>query len=233
MLKSLCHLHCRIWKFYRSSVGQKWVVAITGLAMFGWLLGHLLGNFQIFAGRGPTPETTMINEYAAMLKGNIVLLWAVRIIMLKMIVLHVVTTISLTRKNRAARPEKYHVSTPTKSTLASRTMIYGGLFIFFYIIYHLAHFTIGAVHTDLLNHHDLYSSIINSFQVPAVVLIYLAAQFFLGMHLYHGIQSTARTLGLSHPFYLKVVNSLGMLLALFISIGFSSIPLAVITGLIS
>ncbi|MCI5072208.1 succinate dehydrogenase cytochrome b subunit [bacterium] len=233
MMKNLGLLYCRFLKFYNSSIGKKWIVAITGLAMVGWLLGHMLGNLQIYAGRGATPEDTLINQYAAMLKGNIVLLWAVRIIMLKMIVLHVVCTISLTRHNRAARPVGYQKNTPTKASFASRTMIYGGLFLLLYVIYHLAHFTFGQVHSSLLNHHDLYSSMINSFQVPLIVAIYLAAQIFLGLHLYHGVQSTARTLGLSHPFYLKLVNSLGVFIALLISLGFASIPIAVLSGVIS
>ncbi|HMQ11282.1 MAG TPA: succinate dehydrogenase cytochrome b subunit [Oligoflexia bacterium] len=233
MMKNLGLLHCRLWKFYQSSVGKKWVVAITGIVMVLWLVGHMLGNLQIFAGPGSSPEETMINQYAALLKQNIVLLWLVRIVMLKMVILHIITTIALTKQNKAARPVGYLKNTPTKASFASRTMIYGGVFLLFYIIYHLGHFTLGMVHSSLLDHHDLYGSMIRSFQQPLIVALYLAAVFFLGLHLHHGIQSTVKTLGLSHPFYLNFAKAGGILLAFIVSIGFASIPIAVILGCIS
>ena len=226
------YIYKLFFQFYRSLIGKKVIVALTGLVMVAWLLGHMLGNLQIFAGRGASPETTLINQYAQMLHDNVALLWIVRLVMLKMIVLHVTTTIQLVRRNKHARPQGYYKKQNVESSFASRSMVFGGLFIFAYIIYHIMHFTVGRVHAEQLIQGDLYSSMINSFQVPAISMVYLLGQLALFFHLFHGVQSTTRTFGVSHPKYIRITTIVGATLASIITIGFASIPIAVLTGVI-
>ncbi|MCB0326602.1 MAG: succinate dehydrogenase cytochrome b subunit [Bdellovibrionales bacterium] len=221
---------CTLW---RSSIVKKWLVAITGLVMVGFLLGHMAGNLQMFLGRGPSPEATKINEYAAFLKANPALLWGTRIVLLFSVLLHIVTTISLTRQNRKARPESYALRASVASNLASRTMIFGGLTLLFYIIYHLLHFTLGCVHQELFTYPDVYQTVLSSFQIPLISGVYIVAQIALYFHLVHGISSAGETLGVSHPRYRECLNRIGIATATLICGGFISIPVGVLTGLIS
>ncbi len=224
---------CKIKMFFKSTIGKKIIVALTGLLMVAWLLGHMLGNLQIFAGRASSPSLTKINQYAKFLHDNAALLWITRIVMLKAIVMHVMATISLTRLNRAARPQDYLVKKNLVSSPASRMMIYGGLFIFIYVVYHLLHFTFHVAHGPLLNEKDLYQSIVNSFQVPSISLVYVLGQFALFFHLHHGIQSATRTLGLTNASIITVINKLGTALAVIICAGFSAVPISILMGWVS
>ncbi|MEZ4846091.1 MAG: succinate dehydrogenase cytochrome b subunit [Bdellovibrionota bacterium] len=164
-------------EYTKSTVGQKTIVAVTGLMLVGFLFFHMLGNIQMFAGAGETPELTKMNEYAALLKREPALLWMARLGLLAAAAAHILFTISLTRRNRASRPVSY-ANKKTYSTLQSRTMIYGGLFLLFYIIYHLMHFTLGTVHKDLLHGHDVYQSVVDSFQQPSIAIVYILAMVF-------------------------------------------------------
>ncbi len=215
--------------YTQSTVGKKTVVAVTGFILIGFLFFHLLGNLQMFAGAGETPELTKMNEYAAFLKKEPALLWVARLGLLVVAFSHIFFTISLTRHNKKARPIGY-VNKKTYSTLQSRTMIYGGLFLFFYIIYHLMHFTLGIVHQDLLHGHDVYRSVVDSFQQPLISLVYILAMFFLFFHLLHGVQSLFQTLGMTNPSHIKFAKQLGTLIALVICGGFISIVVGVWVG---
>lgn len=229
-MTTICSSLCT---FYQSTIGKKIIVAITGLAMMGWLLGHMLGNLQVFAGPGDGIEPSMINKYAAMLQSNALILWIVRIVMLKMIVLHVINTIQLTRRNRLARPIAYQMKKSVDATLASRTMIFGGLTLLFYLVYHIMHLTLGTMSPELFVHGDVYGNLVRSFQVPSIAIIYIVAQFALFMHLWHGIQSASRTLGVSNAKYIAAINTLGMALSFIITLGFVSIPVAIWLGCLS
>jgi succinate dehydrogenase / fumarate reductase cytochrome b subunit len=214
--------------FYGSSIGKKFVVASTGAIMILFLIGHMLGNLQVFEGRGPTVETTRLNQYAHLLRLEMPLLWTIRLVLLAAVILHVWTTIQLWLENRAARPEGYSNKQSVQSTLYSRTMIYGGLALFTYLVYHILHFTVGAVHKGLLEHGDVYGNVVRSFRVPAISVVYIVAQVFLYMHLRHGFQSLFRTLGVSHPRYVAMLERLGLVVALVITLGFIAVPLAVL-----
>jgi len=219
-------------EYTKSTVGKKTIVAITGLMLVGFLFFHMLGNVQMFAGRGETAELTKMNEYAALLKKEMALLWVARLGLLAAAAAHIFFTISLTRQNRAARPVGY-ANKKTYSTLASRTMIYGGLFLLFYIIYHLMHFTLGKVHGDLFHGHDVYQSVVDSFQRPMISTVYILAMVFLFMHLYHGVQSLFQTLGMTNPVHVRLAKQLGVFLSLIICGGFTSIVIGVWMGYIS
>lgn len=218
-------------QYTKSTIGKKTIVAVTGLMMIGFLVLHVLGNLQMFAGRGPTIETTKMNEYSALLRKEMALLWIARIVLLVSALTHVLFTISLTRQNRLARPENYHMR-KTYSTAASRMMIYGGLFLLGYIVYHLLHFTVGAVHKDLFREHDVYQNVIDSFQNPMISAVYILAMLALFAHLYHGTVALFQTLGVSNPNHMKWIKKAGIGLSVIICGGFISIPVAVYLGCI-
>jgi succinate dehydrogenase / fumarate reductase cytochrome b subunit len=222
-------------RFYGTSIGKKYVVAVTGLLLVFFLVAHVLGNLLAFDGRGESGGNPKLNEYGEFLRFEIVLLWIFRIGLLVAAVLHAITTVKLTLENRAARGERYAVKKNQASTLASRTMIWGGLLLLAFIVYHLLHFTVGAVHPGQFARygaHDVYSRVVESFQNPVISLVYLAGLVFLFVHLVHGIRSVPETLGLTHPRYLQWARQGGPVVALIIAGGFASVPLAVWFGIL-
>jgi len=219
--------------FYGSSIGKKTVVAVTGAAMIGFLVAHLLGNLLIFEGRGPTPEETKLNEYGQLLRAEMTILWSLRIGLLAAFILHVITIIRLGIENRRARPTGYAVRRYQKANAFSRSMLWAGITLFLYVVYHLLHLTVGVVHTDFLTSHDVYDSVVRSFQNPLIVAIYVLANLALYFHLYHGTVSAFQTLGVSHPRHLEVVRRAGHVLAAVLVLGFISIPLSVFFGIVS
>lgn len=215
--------------FFQSTVLKKIVVAVTGVMLIGFLFVHMLGNLQVFAGPGLTPETTKLNEYAQLLKKEALILWGARLFLLATILIHVLTTISLTQHNRDARPQGYEMR-DTYSSAASRMMIFGGLAILLYVIYHILHFTTGTVHTDLYTHEDVYLNVVRSFQDPLIVTVYVAAQIALFGHLYHGAVSLFRTLGVSNPKHVQWAKAVGVGTAVIICSGFIAVPVGVLLG---
>ncbi len=219
--------------FYGSSIGKKTVVAVTGLAMIGFLVGHMLGNLQVFAGRGPTPEETKLNEYAELLRMEMGLLWAMRLGLLTALVLHVVTVIKLRGENRRARPQNYAVQRYQSANAFSRFMMWGGIALLAYVVYHILHLTMGVAHPDLFEPHHVYDNVIHSFQKPLIAGVYVLATVALYFHLYHGVVSAFQTLGVSHPRHLQNVRVLGHALAVVIVVGFVSVPVGVLLRVVS
>ena len=219
-------------RFYGTALGKKVVVAVTGLIMVGFLIAHMLGNLLVHEGRGTTPETTKMNEYAELLRVEPMLLWGLRLVLLAAVLVHIVTTIKLTAQNRRARGTAYAVKKNRAATLASRTMAAGGILVAAFVVYHILHLTVGKVHTGLFTHGDVYDTVIRSFQNPVITLVYLAAVIVVFFHLKHGIVSMCETLGVSHPKYLRLVRVAGPVLAGVLLLGFASVPLAVTFGLV-
>jgi len=213
---------------FKSSLGSKFVMALTGLALSGFLIVHLSGNLLVFAG----PEA--INTYAKNLHANGLLVWGGRSVILVAFLLHVVTALRLARANRAARPVAYKFRATVQATLASRTMVQTGLLIFAFVLYHLAHFTWKLTHPEYLqlDPYDLYTMITTSFKNPILTGLYLFALVMLAMHVRHGISSLFQSLGLNHEKYNKAFRLAGPLYAVVIVGGFMSIPLAVMFGII-
>jgi succinate dehydrogenase / fumarate reductase, cytochrome b subunit len=179
-------------RFLTSSIGRKWVVALTGLALFGFVVGHLIGNLQIFLG------WEAINRYGAFLQGLGELLWAVRLGLLVMVVLHIVFTIKLRAENRAAKEQRYAVTQYRATSAAARWMTLSGLMVLCFIIYHLLHFTVQAPAVNFTSpvvdftelhdakaRHDVYGMMIRGFQVPIVSFFYLLSVGLLALHLNH------------------------------------------------
>jgi len=211
---------------YRSTVGKKIVMGVTGLVMIGFLLAHVTANLLSF--QGPLK----INAYSAFLHSTGELLWVARGILLLSLVLHVVAAVQLTLLDRAARPVEYAQRKAQASTLASTTLRWGGLLLFAFIIFHLLHFTIGSVHPSFVEGNP-YQNLVTGFRGhPAVVAFYLAAMTGLGLHLYHGGSAMFQSLGLSHPSYDPGRQRLMRVIAVLVAAGFAAVPLGVALGVI-
>ena len=218
--------------FYQSSIGKKIVVAVSGLYLIFFVIGHLLGNLEIYLGQNH------LNAYAALLQQLGPILWAERIILLLAVAVHIVATIQLAIENRAAKPKNYAVSKPQASTLASRTMIYTGLLVICFVVYHLLQFTLmwtnpeyQNLHDDL-GRHDVYHMIILGFRQPLISLFYAAALFFLATHLSHGFESVTQTLGINNRRIGGFISNGGRWLSWLIFAGYVSIPVTILLGLI-
>ncbi|MGQ0644841.1 MAG: succinate dehydrogenase cytochrome b subunit [Elusimicrobiota bacterium] len=215
-----------------SSIGKKILMAASGLVLLGFVVGHLLGNLQIFLGQ------EKVNAYAVFLKGMPAPLWSARVFLLLMLAAHVWTAVVLTRENRAARPVAYARKDFVKASYASRTMMMSGLIVFAFIVYHLLHFTFGAVHAETFSlqdpkgRHDVYSMMVMGFRNPFISGAYLAGVFLLGLHLSHGLSSAFQTLGLSNEKVLPVLRRLGSAAGWLIFLGYAAIPAAVLLGFV-
>ncbi|MCC6954011.1 MAG: succinate dehydrogenase cytochrome b subunit [Deltaproteobacteria bacterium] len=220
-------------EFFGSSIAQKYIVAITGLLLVLFVIVHLVGNLQMFAGQDA------VNQYAVMLRSMGPLLWVARIGLIVIFVLHVSTAFRLYRRNRAARPTAYVTQSTVQASIASRTMIFSGSFVFLYIIGHLLHLTFGLVlpeHAhlvDSMGRHDVYSMVVLGFQNKLVSFFYIAAMLVLWSHLRHGISSMFQTVGVRCPRVAPFTDQLGPLLATVIVVGYIAIPLGVLAGIIA
>ena len=215
--------------FFRSSVGLKIVMALTGIVLFGFVIGHMIGNLQVYLG----PE--VFNHYAELLRelGHGMALWIARAGLLVAVGLHIWSAWRLTLMNSAARPVGYREVERRESTYASRTMRWSGVILLLFIVYHLLHFTIGvhAVHPQFVPG-DAYHNFVTGFQNPLVSGFYVLAMLALGLHLYHGAWSFMQTLGLSHPRYDHLRYAFAALVTLVILAGNISFPVAVLTGFV-
>jgi succinate dehydrogenase / fumarate reductase cytochrome b subunit len=219
--------------FFISSIGKKILMAITGIILFGFVIGHLLGNLQMFQ----DPER--INRYAHFLQSLGPLLWGIRGFLLLVVVVHLIVAIILTKENFAARPSRYIVRQSAKSGLIDNYMGVFGSLLGIYLVFHLLHFTIRAFiypeFSDLLTstgERDVYQMVLLSFQVPWVSAFYIFMMAILGLHLWHGIPSFFQTLGIRHKYITPVVTYGGKLVAVIIALGYMSIPIAVLLGII-
>jgi succinate dehydrogenase / fumarate reductase cytochrome b subunit len=212
-----------------NTVGKKVTMAVTGLFMVLFVVVHLLGNSSIFAG----PDG--INAYAAKLHGLGPVVWISRLVLGALLVLHVIVGILLTLENRAAKPGKYAVQKLAKATFASKTMIWTGLLLLSFIVYHLLQFTARVTPDIVLGHDaqgrvDVFTMVVSSFRVAPIALVYVAAMVTLFLHLYHGIQSTFQTIGLTNDKALPQYERYGKLLSVLFLLGYSSIPVLVLAG---
>ena len=216
----------RLWALWDSSVGKKAVMAGTGLVMLAYLITHVLANLLVF--QGPAK----INAYSKFLHGTGGALWAARAVLFAALVLHIVAALQLTRRRQAARPVGYAGGrTPQVSTLASRTIRWGGVLILGFLVYHILHFTLGTVHPAFIEG-DPYHNVAAGFSSLAVVAVYEIALVAVGLHLYHGIWSSGRSLGLSPPSPHPLRRQLALALSVLVWLGFAVIPIAVYGGVV-
>jgi succinate dehydrogenase / fumarate reductase cytochrome b subunit len=215
----------------RTSVGKKMLVAASGILFIGFVLAHMVGNLKVFL--GPEP----INRYGEWLRDlgepafpRSTILWALRAVLFVGLCLHVGLTIQLARQSRSARQHRYAHPGVVQANYASRTMRWGGLVIFLFVIFHLMDFTWG-VHPDFIRG-DVYHNVVNGFRRIPVTIVYLIAMGALGMHLYHGTWSVFQTLGVNRKRWDKGIRALALALALLIPIGYAAVPVAVVFRLV-
>jgi succinate dehydrogenase / fumarate reductase cytochrome b subunit len=213
--------------FLESSIGRKVVMAVTGFILFGYVLLHMVGNLQVYQG----PEA--LNHYAEFLHTFLhgTGIWIARAILLAAVVLHIWSATSLTLSSRRARPEGYREQKWREATYASRTMRWSGVILFFFIVYHLLHFTTGTLHPSFIEG-DVYHNFVAGFRVVPVSICYIVAMVLLGLHLRHGVWSMFQTLGVSHPRYIRIAHIGAWVFAALIVAGNISFPLAVLAGIV-
>lgn len=219
--------------FSKSTLGAKFLMAISGFALAAFVFFHMAGNLQLFLG----PDA--INAYGDFLQSKPALVWSARLGLLVLVAAHIFAAIRLTSRNRAARPVAYAAKHTFVASLASRSMIYSGLMLLAFIVYHLAHFTVGSTHPehhalmDAQGRHDIYSMVVLGFQIPWVSGVYIFAMLLLGGHLSHGVSSMFQSLGWHHPRYNPWIKKIGPAYALLIVVGNCALPIAVLTGMIA
>ena len=219
-----------VGRFLGSSIGLKFVMALTGIGLFGFLIGYMLGNLLIFKG------ADALNAYAKGLKElPFGLLWVARIGLVTIFGSHLYAAVALTRRNRAARPDKYAYNKTIQASFASRYMIQSGLLVLAFLLYHLAHFTfqvfddVGVLPDGST---DVYGMVIAGFGEPYIACIYIFSMVILGLHLSHGLSSVFQTLGLRNQKYLSFIEIGSKLFAGGLAFANISIPLSVWLGLI-
>lgn len=222
------------FSYFRSSIGRKFLMAVTGLMLVGFIIAHLLGNLQIFAGR------EALNSYAEFLKNLGPGLWFARGGLLAVVLAHFWIGLSLARENERARPRDYVREETVQASLASRTMRETGIVIAIFVVMHLLHFTFGKLQPELFdvfdtkNRHDVYSIVVGGFQNGWYTASYVLALLLLGLHLSHALGSFLQTLGLvcSRKVYVWA-RQVAVAVATLITIGYVSIPLSIYWGLVT
>ena len=225
----------------RSSLGKKYVMAVTGFALFLFVIGHLAGNLQIFLGR------ESINRYGYFLQSNPELIWPARLGLLVMVGLHIWSATTIWLENKAARPVGYEVYQPVGSSYASRTMMMGGLIVLVFIIYHLLHFTAQVQYLNLTGRdftafmeklpgqvpaerHDIFKMMVVGFSRPLVSGFYVLGLALLCLHLSHGASSMFQSLGWKNDAYRPFLDKAARVVAVLIFVGYTSIPVAILCG---
>ncbi len=221
-------------QFYKSTVGKKVIMALTGLIFVGFVLSHMAGNLKAFAGINPETGRYKFDEYAIFLReiaaplvGHGTVLWIARIVLLVSIILHTLMAFQLAALNRKAKPRGTHNPAYRSANAASRTMLYGGLVLLFFTVYHILHFTTGDAHFNGFVEGNVYANVYSGFQDPLVVGFYVIAMGCLALHLYHGTWSVFQTLGVDTPAWNQGIRNVAKIVSIIVFVGFVSLPLAV------
>ena len=230
-----------ITNVFKSTLGKKYIMAVSGFVLFLFVIGHLAGNLQIFLGR------EAINRYGNFLQSNPELIWPVRLILLLMVGLHIWAAIKLSLENKAARPVAYGVYEAFGSSFASRTMLVGGSFVFVFIVYHLLHYTAMVQYLNLTGQnfaafmeplpgqfpperHDIYKMMVVGFSQPWVSAFYVLGLALLCLHLSHGSSSMFQSLGWKNDVYRPFLDQAARVVAVLIFVGYTIIPVAILCG---
>lgn len=214
-------------RFWESTNGQKAVMAITGAILLLFVIGHMLGNLQVFEG----PEK--LNDYGRFLRSVPEILWTVRAVLLASVILHMWSSVKLAGRKLKARPVGYSKKETVASTYASRTMYWSGPILLAFVIYHLLHLTAGFVHPgfDFIEG-DVYHNVVAGFQVWYVSAWYIFSMVLLGFHIRHGAWSMFQSLGINHPRHTPILKKAAATLAVILVLGYISIPLSIVLGLV-
>jgi succinate dehydrogenase / fumarate reductase cytochrome b subunit len=214
--------------FVSTTVGLKLIMGLSGAALVGFVVAHFVGNALVWFG----PEA--INAYSRMLHASGELLWLARIGLLVAVIAHIASALKLAAKNSSARPQGYRKKRDHVTNYAARTMIWSGPILLGFILFHLAHLTLGVTpgnyeHSET----DVYSNVIHGFSIPWVTGLYVVSMLALGNHLFHGTWSMFQSLGLNHPTYNHKLMRLALGITVFVTLGDIAIPLSVLFGLVN
>lgn len=236
----------RFSKFYASSIGKKFIAAVTGLILFGFVAGHVAGNLKVFtgtsavevAGQSDPIQIPHIDEYGQSLKtfGEPFLpymgvVWGTRLVLLASVVLHIMVVVQLSLQSAEARPVQYVRSKKRAASWAARYMMFSGSVVLAFIIFHILHFTTGTIVIGEFHHGAIYENLRSSFAYWPVALGYIIVMGMLGFHLFHGVWSLFQTLGIDSPDRNKFLRAFAILASVGIAIGFAVIPAAFMLGL--
>lgn len=216
----------------QSSVGRKIIMAVTGIVLVAFVCVHLLGNSSVFLG------ADAINAYAQKLHSLGPFVWVFRLVMLAAFAIHIIFGIQLTLENRAATPEKNVQVKRLKTGFGAETMIVSGLVMLAFVVYHLLQFTVRVTNPEIYiplgnsGMVDVYFMVVNGFKSTLTVIVYLIGMAFLFLHVSHGFQSLFQTIGLSNDKSLPVMGMVSKLVGFVLLVGYISIPLLIVAGLI-
>ncbi|HWO56936.1 MAG TPA: succinate dehydrogenase cytochrome b subunit [bacterium] len=217
---------------WNSTVSLKIIVALTGVILLLFVIGHMIGNLQVFLG----PE--VFNAYGEKLRAFPALLWLVRAVIALTAIVHIVVTIRLTLLNNAARPIDYAQKRAVRATLASRTMVYSGLMVLAFVVYHLAHYTWKITNPqyqrmlDAGGRPDIHAMVIAGFSNPLISVSYVVAMILLGFHLSHGIASVFQTAGWASTRTLPKIEKAATVITVILVLGYISIPISILLGVV-
>lgn len=222
----------RVMTLYRSSVGKKVMMALSGLVLFGFVVGHMLGNLKAFEGPAALDAYALfLRELGYPLLPEYGALWVVRIALLAAVGVHMVAAFQLWGGSRKARPKGYRKEESMVFAYASRTMRWGGVIIAAFVVYHLLHMTTGHAHPDF-EYGAVYANLVAGFQSPLVAGFYLVAVGALCFHLYHGLWSVFSTLGVQNRRIDRVRRPLALVIAVGLFVGYAVVPLAILAGIL-
>jgi succinate dehydrogenase / fumarate reductase, cytochrome b subunit len=222
---------------WRSTIGKKVLVAISGGILGLYVVLHALGNLKAFQGPGGgDPAIDRYSEWLRTVGGPAIprsgALWIVRVILIGALVVHVAAIASLTRRNRAARPPGYRSAPRLQRSLSARTMLFTGLVVLAFVVFHILQFTTGTVQATPIVHGEVYTNLYNAFQKWYFVLIYVAAVALLGLHLWHALWSVAQTLGWNKPNRNPTFRRAAIAIAVSVAAGFAAVPICFWTGIL-
>jgi succinate dehydrogenase / fumarate reductase cytochrome b subunit len=227
----------RIRALWRTTIGKKYVVAITGVIMAIWLILHMLGNLKAFGGPGPAGGQSAVDHYSHWLRtafGPVippnVLLWIVRGVVLGALVLHIVAITQLWARNRNARPAGYRSPKRVRSTISARTMYFTGPAILAFLVFHILHFTTRTIHPNRMVGEHVYYNLDTAFSKWWLVVIYVGAVALLGMHLWHSLWSSAQTMGMDNPDRNWFWRRQAAVLSVVVAVGFAAVPVLFLVG---
>jgi succinate dehydrogenase / fumarate reductase cytochrome b subunit len=212
----------RALTLHQTTIGKKVIMAVSGVIIVGFAVGHFLGNLNLYFG----PEA--LNGYAETLRSLPPLLWGTRLLLLLAFGAHISSAFSLWARNRKARESRYRKRRDLATDYAARTMYWSGPILLLYLIYHLLHLTILPTHPG-----DVYRNVVEGFQNPVVASVYIAGNLALGFHIFHGLFSAFQTLGANHPRYNSYRRDLAVAVSAAITVGNLSFPISVLAGLVT